>query len=105
MGIKESLSQLNESLKLELEGIKKLKGKRLKRFQEVFGTDDTDEIYYTEYNIILNDADTIEKLSHYFKKDTNVLKVEIPEHGIFLHAYDYTNDQLFENYLGSQSTL
>lgn len=101
MGIKDSLNQLQESLKLELEGMKKLKGKRFERFKEVFDIQDADEIYYNEYNIIIVDEDLHERVSHYFKQGTNVLKIEIPAHGTFVYVYEYINDQLFENYLGT----
>lgn len=97
--LKEAVSHISSGIRSELTDVKKLKGESLINFSSIFGVKEDASIYYNEYNVIVIDKDVHEIIEGFVSRDSLVLKVEIPEYNVYIWAYAYFNDQLFESYL------
>lgn len=96
------LKHIKESIKDELSGLKKLSGKRLSTFSDIFQVPEDSEIYYNEYNMVILDPELHELISSFTKKKNLIVRIEIPEHNSYMWIYQYFNDQLFDSYLSDK---
>ena len=97
--IKESLSLVKDGLQEELAKVKRLKGKPLKEFKNVFDIEEDIDVFFNDFNIIITELETYQLLAPYLGEDTLVMKIEIPEHNSYLWVHQYFNKRIFNDYL------
>lgn len=97
--VREALGHIKSAINIELKGLKKLRGSKLDTFIDVFNLPPDIELYYNTYNILFIDSELHDNLKSYFKRDSLVFSIEIPDHNTRIWVYQYFNDQIFESYL------
>ena len=72
--IRDMLKYIKEGIREELTDLKKLSGKRLKTFADIFNVPEESNIYYNNYNMVIVDPELNEIISSFTKKKHLIMK-------------------------------
>lgn len=99
--IQKAISELiSEGLRHEISNMVRLEGEKLKGFIDMFNLEygDEPEIYYNNYNVLFCQQNIYDQIFNYLKKDSLVVKIEIPKVHINVWCHEMFADPLFTNF-------
>lgn len=89
------LNQIKEVLDIEATSLKKVKGKKLARFKEIYNLDQVDsDLYMSNSCIFIQDKELFEAIQFTLDADDLVAKVEVTEYNLHLYVIRFLRNYM-----------
>jgi hypothetical protein len=96
----ENVDNVYEILKNETMGMKKLDGKVLSDFRDMFQfNDEVSNVFYNEFNLLFLDKVEFENIRYLIPQHEVIVMVEIPEYNEFIAVIRYFQDVILNEIL------
>jgi hypothetical protein len=93
--VKKVFKNIFDVLDLETDNLKKVEGKGLDRFKEIYNLEFDDfSVYHNNSTLIITDKEVFSTLEFTLSEDDLIAKIEVPEYGFYLYAIRFIKNYM-----------